>query len=248
MLASAVFTGHDPDVRLYELATGRERRRFVGHQANAHALTFSPDGKRLAAGGDEGTILVWDVTGLRSGSDAGPSQPSNRDLATIWDGLADDDASRAYDAMCRLIHCPAQALSFLRERLRPAAAADPMSVRRLLADLDSDEFDVRERASQALGKMGGQAESALNQFLKGNPSAEARKRAERVLAKIDADPTGEALRALRAIEVLEHIGTPEASRLLKSLADGAPEARLTREAKAALQRLEKRSGTAPLRK
>jgi hypothetical protein len=204
-------------------------------------LSFSPDGKRLAAGGDEGTILVWDVTGLRSGSDAGPSQPSNRDLATIWDGLADDDASRAYDAMCRFIHCPAQALSFLKERLRPAAAADPVSVRRLLADLDSDEFNVRERASEALGKMGGQAESALNQFLKGHPSAEACKRAERLLAKIDADPTGEPLQALRAIEILEHIGTPEACTLLKALAGGAPEARLTREAKASLDRLSTRA-------
>jgi hypothetical protein len=116
-------------------------------------------------------------------------------------------------------------------------------MRRLLADLDSDVFDVREKATEELPNLGRAAESALNQFLKGNPSAEARKRVEQLLAKIDADPTGEALRALRAIEVLEHIGTPEAYAVVKTLAGGAPEARLTREAKVALQRLEKRSGT-----
>jgi hypothetical protein len=36
---------------------------------------------------------------------------------------------------------------------------------------------------------------------------------------------------------LERIGTPEARQLLKRLATGAPGARLTREAKASLERL-----------
>ncbi len=49
---------------------------------------------------------------------------------------------------------------------------------------------------------------------------------------------------LRALEVLEHIGTAEARSLLEDLAKGVPEARLTREAKASLTRLAKR----PVRK
>jgi hypothetical protein len=52
---------------------------------------------------------------------------------------------------------------------------------------------------------------------------------------------GEWLRAIRAVAVLEHIGTPEAHELLQSLAGGTPESRLTREAKASLQRLAKRA-------
>ena len=50
----------------------------------------------------------------------------------------------------------------------------------------------------------------------------------------------ETLRSLRAIEVLEHIATPEARQLLARLADGAPGAWQTREAKAALERLERK--------
>ena len=50
---------------------------------------------------------------------------------------------------------------------------------------------------------------------------------------------------LRAVEVLERIGTPEARQVLAKLADGAPEARLTQEAKASLQRLAKRSAPGP---
>jgi hypothetical protein len=50
--------------------------------------------------------------------------------------------------------------------------------------------------------------------------------------------SGEALRTVRAIEVLERTATPEACKLLRELAKGAPGARLTREAAAALKRLE----------
>ena len=53
------------------------------------------------------------------------------------------------------------------------------------------------------------------------------------------------LRALRAVEALEQIGTPEARRTLERLANGAPAARLTQEAKASLDRLAKRSVTRP---
>lgn len=47
------------------------------------------------------------------------------------------------------------------------------------------------------------------------------------------------LRSLRTIEVLEHIGTPDAQQVLKIAASGAPQARLTREAKATLEHLAK---------
>ena len=48
------------------------------------------------------------------------------------------------------------------------------------------------------------------------------------------------LRGLRALHALEQIGTPDAQEQLRKLAGGAPEARLTREAKASLDRLAKR--------
>jgi hypothetical protein len=55
-----------------------------------------------------------------------------------------------------------------------------------------------------------------------------------------ASPT--ALRALRGMEVREHLDTRPARALLKALASGMPEARLTQEAKAALERLAPKPG------
>jgi hypothetical protein len=73
-------------------------------------------------------------------------------------------------------------------------------------------------------------------------SLEARKRIEELLEGVrEAAVAPENLRNLRAVETLEHIGTPEAREVLKLLANGAAAARLTREAKAALERLARRA-------
>jgi hypothetical protein len=82
----------------------------------------------------------------------------------------------------------------------------------------------------------------MSTALANNPSAEARRRLEPLLAKVERQElSSTALRQVRATEVLEHIATPEARDLLKNLAAGATEARLTQEAKAALERLERRA-------
>jgi hypothetical protein len=72
-------------------------------------------------------------------------------------------------------------------------------------------------------------------------SLEVRQRVERLLKKMVGQTGGEPVRELRVVETLELAGGPEARQVLQTLAAGAPEARLTREARAALKRLEARS-------
>ena len=73
---------------------------------------------------------------------------------------------------------------------------------------------------------------------KSTKSAEVRQTAKRLLDGISGpmrDP--DRLREVRAVELLERIATSEAKSVLRALAKGA-DARLTREARAALERLE----------
>jgi WD40 repeat protein len=225
--------GEDGDVRLCEVATRKERRRLAGHEGFVRRVSFSADGRRLLTAGEDATILLWDLTA--------PGR-SVKDSPAAWAALAGEDGARAYDALCRLVTAPGRAVPFLRARLSPALRATEERLRQLLADLDSSRFAQRDRAERELEELGEVAEPALAQALKGSPALEFRRRAERLLARADADrrtPSGERLRQLRAVEALERMGTPGARRLLRHLAAGAPEARLTREARASLERLSK---------
>jgi WD40 repeat protein len=54
---------------VWDVASGRERGRFVGHRKKALAAAFSPDGRELVSVGDDGTALVWDLTALPPGEE-----------------------------------------------------------------------------------------------------------------------------------------------------------------------------------
>jgi len=67
----------ESSVRQWDLATGREVRRFPGHD-RAICLAVSPDGKRLLTGGDGGQVRYWDITsGALIRQFKPPSWPTN---------------------------------------------------------------------------------------------------------------------------------------------------------------------------
>ena len=89
--------------------------------------------------------------------------------------------------------------------------------------------------------MGAQVTAALTKNLERIQSEEQRRSVEKLLADLkrrQTVPSQDELRELRAIEVLEVIGTPSAQAVLESLVRGAPEARLTDEAASAVKRLD----------
>jgi WD40 repeat protein len=218
---------------LWELASGRQRHTFVGHESQIASIAFSPDGRSLAASSVDAPVYVWDVAGSLESK---PRRLSNDELQRCWTALAGENAAAAFQAIRRLAAAPGQALPFLREHLKRVLAPDLKRVRQLVDMLDSADFSTRQQASEDLEKQADAAAGLLREILaKEKPSLELRRRLQQILESIENKP--ETLRAIRAVEVLEWIASPEALRLLDEFAAGAADARLTREARAAKRRL-----------
>ncbi len=161
------------------------------------------------------------------------------DLAPLWDDLAAEDACRADLAAWRLAGAGPRTITLLRQRLRPPPVLTPQRVERLIMDLDSEEFDVRQRASAELADGIETAAAALRRTLAADPSLEVRLRIERLLARFSEEQSPEDRQRSGALRVLESIGSPEARDLLRGLSRGDPRLTMTQEAAAALGRLER---------
>src|SRR5262249_40119941 len=213
---------------------------FEGHQNTVAALAFAPDGRVLASGSYDTTLLLWEV----AGRGAGVELPAG-ELEAVWAALAGEDARAAYRAGRQLEATPRTAAAFLAGRLRPATAEEPERLARLIRKLDDDAFAAREEAGRELEKLGEQAVPALRRALEGQPSPEVRKRVTALLSRLEGQPpAGETLGLLRAGGGAEHLGTPQAGGALRGARGrGAGGATLTGEARAALARLTRQQGS-----
>jgi WD40 repeat protein len=54
-------------VRVYDWPRRKVLHTFVGHQGPVTALRFSPDGKTLASGAQDGSVLLWDLGRISEG-------------------------------------------------------------------------------------------------------------------------------------------------------------------------------------
>ncbi|OAI50296.1 hypothetical protein AYO44_05780 [Planctomycetaceae bacterium SCGC AG-212-F19] len=234
----------DATISIWEMMTGTVRQRLRGHGGPVAAVAFASRGQTLVSGSSDGTLLLWDMTCPPPAKEAIAKPLPAGELAQAWTALSSDDAAAAFTAQARLAADPRRAVAYLGQRVQPAIPAHPARLQRLIADLENPEFAVREKASEELEQLGEQAEPTLRRVLDGAPALEVQQRVDRLWQRLQRWPRtdGDALRALRALEVLENVATAEARRGLEALARGAPAARLTREAKAALDRLAQTPG------
>jgi WD40 repeat protein len=233
--------------RLWEVATGREILSLPASGQKIRSVALSPDGGTVATGGADGKILLWDLEAAwkRTLGKVPPAKGPEQ-IEKCWRDLASEDPVVALRAMEALATVKPGVVPLFRKRLRPGLSVRHRArIRRLISDLDDDAFLVREAASAELKRLGGEAESALRKALVGRPSVEVRFRIQDILSTLPSrspeDPsgalTGEPLRIVRAIQLLERIGTDEAKEVLRSLAEGPKTARETWQARSALDRL-----------
>jgi len=228
--------GEFPEVRLWEVATGQLRQTFKGHQDGVTAVAFSADGRHLLSGGQDWTAVVWDVLGP-----AGEPLPRDKDaLLALWEELGNREAQPAWQAMARLIRDPDRAVPWLRERVRQVKLLGPKQIAQLIRDLDNDSFDIREKATVDLEKLGKEIEEDVKRALAANPTPEMKSRLERILEVIkEGAPPTEKTRMIRVLEVLERVGTPAAREQLTEMAKDPAGVWLPDRASAALRRLDR---------
>jgi hypothetical protein len=228
-------------VHLWSVETGKGVR-LDGGQGKVTAVAFSPDGRYFLTAGEGHNVLVWDVARIGGEPKRLPPLTDARVRKLVAD-LRGNNPLRAFQAFQRLSRSPQKAVAVVRDRLRPAPPVAPERLARLLRQLDSDDFQERERATAALRELGQRAEGGLEQALKSKPSLEMHKRIDRLLEEL------ERARKRRGtdwgVRLLERIGTAEARALLEALARGAPPAPLTEDAAAALKRLGKPARAKP---
>ena len=222
-------------VELWDVLARRPMRQLRGHTASVRAIAFSPYGRTLVSGSDDGTAIVWDATGL-TGVPVGA-------MPAAWEDLASPDPLIARRAVWQLAAAPGHAavigehISALGEALK--------QVERRIADLDDDRFAVRHRATRELAGLGDLIAPTLRKALCERLPPERQRRIERLLndCNIPGDDgtelTGERRRWLRCIEVLERRADADARALLTTLIN-LPTVDLADEARAALRRLNDR--------
>jgi WD40 repeat protein len=227
----------DNAVRVYDTASWQEVARFDGHDGTVRTVFFGPDdGTLVSASTEDGTALVWSLKP--------PADRAAPDPERLWADLAGDGPAVRRAVWAAAAH-PDLAVKLFRQKWPvPEKPADAERLRQLIAGLDGDTFDAREAAEAELAKLGRRAEPALRKALAETTSAEARRRAGRLLARWGPPATAEypagQARELRAVWALELAGTPEAKKLLAEWAGAGVGERLCEAADAALQRLRRR--------
>ncbi len=229
-----------PDGRYMTLPVGEGERIYdtksgeVVRTLSSGSAAFFPDGKSVLTlpgirGAERVSLepLAWKV--------APPGKPSEARLKLLWTQLGEP---AAMDAVFELARHSAEAVPFLKSKLL-ADTPDAPVVAAHVERLGSKLFADREEASKALRALSPETQPALRAALKAGPSPEVCSRLEKLLA-VHADTAAPfALARLRAVEVLERCGTPDARAVLKTLADTRPGTAWADDAARALKRMGK---------
>jgi len=129
----------------------------------------------------------------------------------------------------------------IRLRLRAPAVLNVAALDRIVANLASDVFAVRAKATDELENRGRSVVAELKARIQKIDSLEAKRRLTALVERFESGPLfPEELRALRSLEFLERIATPSARTAIVELTNGEPAAELTVRARAAKARLDRR--------
>jgi hypothetical protein len=177
------------------------------------------------------------------GQEVKPDKGDER-LARWWADLGSDDDVVSATAVSKLVSAAQETVPYLRQRLAGRGSTEKeRRVAGLIADLDNDDFEIRDRATRELQAVREEALVQLQSALRETRAPEVRARLRLILgnrAVAEGVKSVEQRRLEGVIRVLELVATAEAREMLTTMARTDPDVGLRGEAKLALQRLERK--------
>ena len=203
-------------------STGWNAPAFVGSAEVTVPATGEPARVRLL-------MKPWQHPRIPAKAPVAPATAAARERC--WRDMGTGDYAKASGGAAALGVGGDKAAKFISDKLL-IAPADPARIKQLIAQLDSPQYDPRQKAHADLTALDMAALPGLRAAVKGDLSAEARTRIKTLLAR---EP-GMLMRLERAIAILARLDRPRCLQVLRALAKRAPAAPETRLAEELLGR------------
>lgn len=232
----------DGKVRLWDVLTGSQLATLPAVSGHVLALGLSPNGNWIVTSGSSTGpqgVLVWDLRRLVYGTLADDASPLP---ATLIQKLGSRDVHDAYSAMRRLHSMGDSGLETVRSFLLPLVSQlTDAEVEKLIEELNSNSFQVRESANQTLLRVRRLAAERLQNALLNAPTLEVELRLRKLLSaneKASLVSESRYRQLFRIVQFLEVSPRSQQARdLLSRLVIGHADSRVSMMAEQALKRM-----------
>ncbi len=119
----------DGRVEVWDPSTAKNVWSGGRHQSEVYTVGFGRDVRTLVSGGRDGACYLWDLQP--------PGNRPDNDPARIWDDLAGEESSAAFQAIRALSQMPDRAVALLAEKLRAVKTV-----------IDLDRVDTRNSVEE----------------------------------------------------------------------------------------------------
>jgi WD40 repeat protein len=222
-------SGHvDGSVRIWEIMSGRLRRKACFHGNVVSCVAFSPrESEGIASGSADCSVVLWKHNALGRREILGNRLPKKMAIEDQdrkrWEMLG-RSSQKSYVSMNYLAKNRRMALRIIGKRLEMAVVRSGMEkhIGTLIDELDNDDVEKRVSSFRELNMIGGPIVPMLRRRME-MASAEQKQSMNRLLSLVDKEvPNNEVLQLSRAVEVLGRIDCREAWKLLDRIGPRLP--------------------------